>query len=318
VLVLLTAQASTDAMAVARSIVSEVRGWPVPVLAAFAGGARVAPGAAVLEEAGIPCYEFPEPAVRALGSLAALACRHGGRPSAPGFPEAAAAARLIRSAPALGIAELAPALTAAGLAVAPFATADTPAEAATAAARLGGPVALKIRGADISHKTDVGGVALGLASLAAVRLEAEAMLARVGAARPGARIDGFTVQRMAPRGRELILGMVRDPQFGPCVLVGFGGVQVEVLRDTALRLAPVSADEALEMLAELRLSPLLDAFRGQPPVDRRALAEVIARFSSLAAATALDELEINPLLVEGSRAVAVDVRGGGAATDRRP
>jgi succinyl-CoA synthetase beta subunit len=140
----------------------------------------------------------------------------------------------------------------------------------------------------------------------------------VTAARPAARHDGFTVPRLAPRGRALVRGVVGDPQFGPCVLVGFGGVQVELLRDTALRLAPVGPDEALDMLAELRMAPLLDGFRGQPAVDRRELAEVIARVSELAAATSLDELEINPLVVGERGPIAVDARGSRSSSHPSP
>jgi hypothetical protein len=174
---------------------------------------------------------------------------------------------------------------------------------------VGFPIALKLLSPDISHKTDVGGVRLGLGSAAAVEEAARAMQARAARARPDATIEGFAVQPMVAPGKELLLGSVRDPQFGPLVMVGFGGIYVEVLRDTAARLAPVDADEARAMLEELRLAPVLHGVRGEPPVDLRALAVTIARFSALAAgAPGLEELELNPLVAGASGAVAVDAR----------
>jgi acetyltransferase len=135
------------------------------------------------------------------------------------------------------------------------------------------------------------------------------MLATVRGHRPHARIDGFLVQRMAHDGHELLLGMVRDAQFGPLVLVGFGGIYVEVLSDTSARLAPVTSDEAAEMLDELKMAPVLRGARGRASVDRAGLAAVVARFSALAAEAAdLAELEINPLVVGPAGVTGVDAR----------
>jgi acyl-CoA synthetase (NDP forming) len=135
------------------------------------------------------------------------------------------------------------------------------------------------------------------------------MLERVRRERPGARIRGVLVQPMVPPGKELLLGMVRDPQFGPLVMVGFGGIYVEVLRDTATRLAPISPSEALRMLEELRMAPLLRGVRGEPPVDREAVARSISRFSLLAVElNELAELEVNPLVAGPAGVIAVDAR----------
>ena len=133
-------------------------------------------------------------------------------------------------------------------------------------------MALKIASPDISHKTDVGGVSLGVTSPTEVARIAGDMLARVRQHRPDAAIHGLMVQPMAPPGKELLLGALRDPQFGPLVVVGLGGIYVEVLRDTATRLAPVSPAEAVRMLDELRMAPLLRGVRGEPAVDQAALA----------------------------------------------
>jgi succinyl-CoA synthetase beta subunit len=136
-------------------------------------------------------------------------------------------------------------------------------------------------------------------------------MARVTAAQPDARIDGVLVQEMAPAdGYELLLGMVRDPQFGPLVMVGFGGIYVEVLNDTATRLAPIGPRDAAAMVSELRMAPALRGARGRPGADLVGLADAIARFSQLATAfDALEEFEINPLIVGAHGVLAVDVRG---------
>jgi acyl-CoA synthetase (NDP forming) len=125
----------------------------------------------------------------------------------------------------------------------------------------------------------------------------------------GARIEGGLVQEMIEAGSELLVGMVRDAQFGPLVVVGFGGIDVEVLRDTAARLAPFGPGEAREMLDELRMAPVLRGARGRPPADAPALAETVSRFSRLAAEVPeLAELEVNPLIADSRRVVAVDAR----------
>ena len=314
-LVVLTAQAATDAPGVARAVIGATRGWPIPVAAAFVGGARVAPGARALEEAGIPCYPFPEPAVRTLGGMARLFERRA-RPLGPPCPAATSAtvgevvARL--RAPgghALGMRELAPVLESYGIPCATARPAASPAEAAAVAAALGFPVALKVLSPDITHKSDVGGVRLGIGSATEVAEAATAMLAGVRAARPQARIEGVLVQRMAPAGKELLLGMVRDAQFGPMVVVGFGGIYVEVLKDTAARLCPLTTTDALAMLDELRMAPVLKGVRGEAPVHLDALAEAICRFGRLAVDAAdVAEMEINPLVVDARGVMAVDAR----------
>jgi acetyltransferase len=316
VLIIMTAQASTDAAGIARAVLGVTRGWPIPVLAALVGGARVAPGVRALEDGGVPCYPFPEPAVTALAGMALLAERRRelGKPVEPPPPAPLDLrphlARLRAAGPGqLGLVDLAPLLLDYGIPVAVGEVGAGPAEAAEVAQRIGLPVALKLVSPDISHKTEVGGVRLGLQTAAEVQEAGEAMLARARAARPAARIRGLLVQPMVPPGKELLLGVVRDPQFGPLVMVGFGGVYVEVLRDTAARLAPLSPAEADRMLDELRMAPLLRGVRGEPPVARTALAEAISRVGQLAADMPdLVELELNPLVAGPSGVVGVDAR----------
>jgi acetate---CoA ligase (ADP-forming) len=314
-LVLLTAQAATDSPTVARAILAATRDWPLPIAAAFVGGARVSPGAHALDEAGVPCYAFPERAVAVLGGLALLAVRRRARRASaetlPSETPARAALASLRSAGVLrlGMPELAPILAACGIRVAAPITVATEAEAGEAASHVGFPVALKIVSPDISHKTEIGGVRLGLTSSAEVAEAAGSMRERVRRERPEASITGFAIQPMVASGIEMLLGSVRDPQFGPLVMVGFGGIYVEILRDTSARLAPIDASEGRAMLDELHLAPLLYGVRGNPPVDLVSLAATIARFSRLAAdESALTELEINPLIASASGVIAVDAR----------
>jgi acyl-CoA synthetase (NDP forming) len=198
-----------------------------------------------------------------------------------------------------------------GLAVPKSALAKTAGEAAERAAAIGFPVAVKIVSPQASHKTEVGGVALGLGDAAAVRSAADAMAQRLAAHDPGAQIEGFLVQEMVD-GLEMILGVREDPQFGPFMLAGFGGVLVEVMRDVAIRLLPIEETDARDMLHSLRGVALLGAFRGRPPRDTDAVVHAMTGLSRLFADHRpwLSDLEINPLIVcaEGRGARAVDVR----------
>jgi succinyl-CoA synthetase beta subunit len=173
---------------------------------------------------------------------------------------------------------------------------------------MGGAVALKIASPDIQHKTEIGGVALGLSGDAEVAAAYQAMLARVTAARPDARIDGVIVSPMRSQGTELFVGTMRDPHWGPAIAVGLGGVFVEVLKDTSLRLLPITEKDALSMLDELRGAALLDGFRGAPAVDRLAAARAIVAIGNAALALGPDLLclEVNPLLATQGRIEALD------------
>ncbi len=195
-----------------------------------------------------------------------------------------------------------------GVPVIPASLATTPDEAVVAAARCGEPVVLKIASPDIAHKTDVGGVALDLSGGAAVHAACSSLLERVRRARPAARIDGVWVSPMRRHGVELFVGTLRDPQWGPVLVVGLGGVFVEALKDTSLRRLPVSAAQVLTMLDELRGRALLDGFRGAPAVDRGALAAVIAAIGAAAVrlGDSLVSLEVNPLFACGAQIEALD------------
>jgi len=184
-------------------------------------------------------------------------------------------------------------------------------EAARMAQAMGFPVAIKIASPDISHKSDVGGVEVGLQTASAVRAAFKRVTENAKRAKPSARIEGVTVQAMARPGREVIVGAVRDPQFGPLVMFGSGGVYVELLKDVSFRLAPVARSEAEAMIEETLAGRLLSGLRGQPPADKSSVADVIVAVSELVAADEhIVEMDINPLMVydKGQGAVAVDVR----------
>ncbi len=180
--------------------------------------------------------------------------------------------------------------------------------AAEAAGTIGFPVAIKIESPDILHKTEAGVLRIGLRDAAEVEVAAADILAKARAIRPAPAIKGVLVQPMVPAGIEVMMGGRFDPQFGPLVVTGLGGVMVELMRDTALALAPVSPSRALEMLRGLRAAKALAGFRGMPAVDLDRLAEIVARFSEFVAdhAQAIVEVDVNPLICNGDRIVAVD------------
>lgn len=196
-----------------------------------------------------------------------------------------------------------------GVPVVPLTCARTAAEAVAAAAALDGPVVLKIASPDIAHKSDIGGVLLNLQGADAVAAGFERIMASVRAARPDAMIDGVLVGPMRTGGGvELFVGVLRDPLWGPAIAVGLGGIWVEALRDTAIRLLPVTPETVLEMFAELRGVRLLDGYRGNPGIDRHKAAAAVARIgdAALALGPALASLEVNPLRATATGAEALD------------
>ncbi len=189
--------------------------------------------------------------------------------------------------------------------------ARTPEEAAACAAELGPPVAVKLLSPDITHKSDAGGVALDLATPAAARAAAKAMLRRVAASHPEARLEGFTVETMVhrPGAYELIVGMTEDPQFGPVILFGQGGIAAEVVDDKALALAPLNLALAQELISRTRIFRLLRGYRNQPPAALDAIALTLVKISQLVVDMAeVAELDINPLLADSEGVVALDAR----------
>jgi succinyl-CoA synthetase beta subunit len=173
------------------------------------------------------------------------------------------------------------------------------------------PFVAKVMSPDLLHKSDVGGVRVRLQDAAAVEVAVQAMRGEPQIAR--ARLDGFLIEEMAPAGQELVVGGLRDPQFGPLVMVGLGGIFVEVLKDVSFRICPIERIDAAEMLAELKGSALLDGVRGQPSASRQALIDVLMRIGGadgllMALQDDIAEADLNPVIVSSSGAVAVDAR----------
>ena len=182
-------------------------------------------------------------------------------------------------------------------------------DAAKSAEKMGFPVVLKIYSPEIVHKSDVGGVFIGLKTQSAVKEAYRKIIENLNAKRHDAKILGVLVQEMVQEGYEVIVGAVRDPQFGPVIMFGLGGVFVEVLKDVSFRLAPLSKKEALEMIEETKGFKVLEGFRGEKPTDFDALAKVITRVGKIMVdLQEVIEIDINPLIVHNRGLIAVDAR----------
>ena len=197
----------------------------------------------------------------------------------------------------------------AGIPVIEARLASTKSEAVAISKETGFPVALKIISPDIVHKSDAGGVKLGLGNASKVGSAYSEMTASIKKKVPGARIEGVSVQKMATSGVELIIGMNKDPQFGPVIMFGLGGILVEVLKDVSFRLVPVSRLDAAEMVREIKGHALLEGYRGQKPVDIASLEKLIVKVSDFIEKNPqIKELDLNPLFADGKNIMAADAR----------
>ncbi|MCW5574699.1 MAG: bifunctional acetate--CoA ligase family protein/GNAT family N-acetyltransferase [Burkholderiales bacterium] len=321
-LVILTPQAMTEPGKVAGAVIEAARGRSKPVLACWMGEAGVAAARKRLADAGIPAFRTPDPAVEMFGHLSSFYRNQRTLLQTPGPltqqspPDVAAARRIIDAAlvarrAVLTEIESKSLLAAFGIPVAETVTARDAAAAVAAADRIGYPVVLKIDSPDITHKTDVGGVLLNLRDAAAVRAGFAQITGQAARMKPQARIDGVAVQPMIRRanGRELMVGVIRDPVFGPAIAFGTGGVAIEVHKDRAVALPPLNGYLAAELIRDTRVSKLLGAFRRMPPVDMAALESVLLRVSEMVCELPwIAELDINPLVADEQGAIAVDAR----------
>ena len=321
VLVLLTPQAMTEAGPTAEAIVRKAREKPdKPILACFMGAEKVADGVKVFREANIPQYESPESAVATIRAMANYV-RWRARPErvVKLFPvnrrkvESIIERHLRRDLMEIGEAESKEILEAYGFATPKGSIATTADQAANIAQQLGYPVVLKIWSPDILHKSDVGGVKVGLKTDQEVKDAFDLMMYRIPKKKPDADILGVLVQEMCASGREVILGMNRDPQFGPMMMFGMGGIMVEVLKDVSFYLAPLTGQEAKQMLMSTKTYQILKGVRGQEGVDIEAIAEGLQRLSQLVTEfPQIKEMDINPYVVSrpGTTPIAVDARIG--------
>jgi acetyl coenzyme A synthetase (ADP forming)-like protein len=296
----------TAAEEVATAIATASAGTRKPVLATFMSAAGSVPLAPV------PSFRFPESAAVALARVTAygqwLERPAGEVPCLAGFDRETVRSAVVREV-ARGASWLSPSastelLKASGIAVAESRFVHSADEAAAAAASIGFPVVLKAVGDSIVHKTEVGGVKLGIETARTARAAYADLAARLGA-----RLEGVLVQRMVSAGVEMVVGAINDPAFGPLVMAGTGGIFVELVGDTVFRLCPLADVDADEMIEEMKGRVLLRGYRGSAPADEGAFREVLLRVSQLAAACPeIQEMDLNPVLVLGSGAVAVDAR----------
>jgi len=196
-----------------------------------------------------------------------------------------------------------------GIPVPKFRVAGSAEDAVKYAEEIGYPVVLKVVSPDVIHKSDVGGVMLGLRSADEVRSAYEKLLGNVRSHKPNAEIVGVLVEEMAPKAVEVIVGAVKDPQFGPTLMFGLGGVFVEILKDVSFRVAPITEDDATEMITEIKAYPILQGYRGMPPADVDAIKQILLNTSRLVMEhQEIAELDLNPIMVYQKGAKAVDAR----------
>ena len=303
-----------DYAELAAAVADRVDESGLPVVACFMGGERVRPAAEALAERGIPNYFDPARAVGGLDALAEYrAIRERTHESPSEFDVDREWTREVLTTAdgrtRLGV-EAMDLLRAYGVDVPHGEVVDDPADAEAVARSMDGPVVMKVVSPDVLHKSDIGGVKVGVPA-AEVYDAYEDLVARAYSYRPDATVLGVQVQELLDLEgtTETIVGINRDPQFGPLVLFGLGGVFVEVLEDTSVRVAPVSEPEIREMVGAIRAAPLLRGARGRPPADLDALVETVARLSQLAVDfPAILELDVNPLVAGPDGVQAVDVR----------
>ena len=196
-----------------------------------------------------------------------------------------------------------------GIPVTDFKLAKNEAEAVKFAEEIGYPIVLKIVSPDIIHKSDVGGVVVGLKTAKDVRNAYKQILESIKKHKADAKIVGVLVQEMAPSSTEVIVGAIKDPQFGPAIMFGLGGIFVEVLKDVTFRIAPITVDEAREMITEVKAYPLLKGYRNMPPADIEAIVQILLNASRLVMEhQEIKELDLNPIMVYEKGAKTVDAR----------
>jgi acetyltransferase len=322
-LVILTPQAMTDSTLTAEQLKHYAKSTGKPILASWMGGAEVASGNMILNRASIPTFPYPDTAAQVFDYMWHYSSNLRSLYETPlpslelgkDGPDRTLAAKLIETARQSGRTILTEVeskqlLAAYGIPTVETRVATSETEAVTCAEETGYPVVLKLFSETITHKTDVGGVQLHLSGVDAVRSAYRAIEAAVRDKAGAEHFLGVTVQPMIPLdGYELILGSSLDPQFGPVLLFGSGGQLVEVYRDRALALPPLTTTLARQMMEQTRVFTALEGVRGRPPVDLAALEQLLVRFSYLVVEQRqIKEIDINPLLASSGRLLALDAR----------
>ena len=322
VLVILTPQAMTQPLEVAQTVIELAAQFDKPLIACWMGEVQVAACRQAFNQAKIPNFRTPEPAVEVFSFISAYYQNQKLLLQTPGpiadhcVADEEGARLLIEGALAehrkiLSEIESKAILAAFRIPIAKAVVVRSPTEALLIAEEFGFPVAMKINSPDITHKSDAGGIRLNLGNAQAVRSAYHDIIQAVQKKNPGARIDGIIVEPMIvkPNGRELMVGVTTDAVFGPVITFGAGGVLVEVLGDRAVAMPPLNGFLVKDMIQRTRIARLLDAFRHMPPVDRAALESVLLRVSEMVCALPwIKEMDINPLIVDEHGVCAVDAR----------
>ncbi len=316
VLALMAPTDIVDTAAVATALAKFAGNSPKPFVTAFVGGAGLEKAVSILRTSGVPNYDSPDRAVQSLSAMVSYKLFKDSKVDEVPLSYAGDKERTkavldkVRSENRLMLSETEgkEILRAYGIDVPLEGAAKDAEEAVREAQRIGYPLVMKVESPDIAHKTDVGGVVVDIKSDEEVRTQFQLIMSRISSKMPQARVDGVSLERMV-KGREVIVGMVRDNQFGPVVTFGLGGIFVEIMRDVAQRIAPLTGSDVNTMIQSIKAYPILTGARGRRPADIAALKDVIGKLSQLAIDfPELAEFEINPVIVgdEGQGASAVD------------
>ncbi|MBI0582582.1 MAG: acetate--CoA ligase family protein, partial [Methanomassiliicoccales archaeon] len=305
-----------DISSVARTLTAFAGSSPKPIVTSFVGGKEMMAPIDMLKAAGVPNYPSPERGIRALAAMVEhrrSLDRKESHAVRPMDADHEAVREVISSVRSEGRLQLSEGegkriLKAYGIATPQEGIAHDLASAQKLARDIGYPVVMKVESPDIAHKTDVGGVVLNIDDDQELERSYQVMLSKVREKLPNAKVTGVSIQKMV-KGREVIVGMVRDDQFGPVITFGLGGIFVEILRDVTQGIAPLDRDDVERMVRSIRAYPMLAGARGKRPGDIPALVEIILKISQMAMEVPdLEELEMNPVMVgdEGTGVIAVD------------
>jgi acetyltransferase len=303
--------------AITQGLIDTIKKTDKPVFPCFMGKERISIAEKMFQNADVPFFTFPEPAIESIETMYKYAQWKEREEMTYVVPERdkAKAAAVVEEAVKTGATEIVEyqaqqILKAYNMPALASDLATTADEAAAAAEKIGFPVVLKIASVQISHKSDVGGVKVGLKNAGEVRAAFTEVTERAAKMRPDAHITGCLIQQMAPKGtKEIIIGFKRDAQFGPLLMFGLGGIYVEILKDIAFRLVPLSKEDAHNVIREIKTYKLLAGARGEKGVNFESLEDVLLKVSQLAADfPQLTEADFNPVLVNSERAYVADVR----------
>ena len=315
IIYLVTPQSVTDAKGIAEVAVEHAKNSEKPILCSFFGGTSFEGAEKLLAQHQIPNYLYPKRAVKSMKTLYNYSViKDQEYPDSPDFNvNKEIVKNIIQEAQekdmyTLGL-ESFDILKAYGIPTVGTAITKTLEDTVKAAEEIGYPLVMKIVSPQISHKSDVGGIKLNLNNAEDVKAAYEDMMENIPKKEPDATLEGVQLQKMLSGGKEVIIGMVQDPTFGPMMMFGLGGIYVEILKDVKFAIAPVNEEEAREMISGIKTHELLEGTRGDKPMDTEAIADIILRISQLVTDfPEINEFEINPLMVFEEGALAVDMR----------